>query len=41
MVAMDFPSQPWPTGKVDRLEPLVARVLAANPSAFTFTGTQT
>ena len=31
----------WPTGKVERLGPLVRRVLAPNPSAFTFTGTQT
>ncbi len=46
---MDRPSQPphpqqdndWPTGKVERLEPLVARVLAPNPSPFTYTGTQT
>jgi len=43
---MAMPPQPqapedWPTGKVERLEPLVARVLAPNPSAFTYTGTQT
>ena len=37
---MEFPPQPWPVGKPDRTEPLVRRVLAANPSAFTFTGTQ-
>ncbi|QDX24945.1 MBL fold metallo-hydrolase [Sphingomonas suaedae] len=30
-----------PTGEAIRLEPLVARVLAANPSPFTYTGTQT
>lgn len=30
-----------PTGEVMRLSPLVRRVLAPNPSAFTFTGTQT
>lgn len=41
MRAMEFPPKPWPTGAVERLEPLVARVLAANPSPFTFTGTQT
>ncbi len=41
MTAMDFPARPWPTGAAERLEPLVRRVLAANPSAFTFTGTQT
>jgi glyoxylase-like metal-dependent hydrolase (beta-lactamase superfamily II) len=30
-----------PTGKVEQVAPLVRRVLAGNPSAFTFTGTQT
>lgn len=30
----------WPTGKVERPEPLVRRLLAPNPSPFTFTGTQ-
>jgi len=30
-----------PIGKCEQLEPLVRRVLAANPSPFTFTGTQT
>ncbi len=35
------PEQDWPTGQVERLEPLVARVLAPNPSPFTYTGTQT
>lgn len=29
------------TGEAIRLEPLVARILAANPSAFTYTGTET
>jgi glyoxylase-like metal-dependent hydrolase (beta-lactamase superfamily II) len=38
---MNFPARPWPTGTAEQLEPLVRRVLAANPSAFTFTGTQT
>jgi glyoxylase-like metal-dependent hydrolase (beta-lactamase superfamily II) len=38
---MDFPPKPWPTGTADALEPLVRRVLAGNPSPFTFTGTQT
>jgi glyoxylase-like metal-dependent hydrolase (beta-lactamase superfamily II) len=38
---MDFPAHPWPTGTAEQLEPLVRRVLAANPSPFTFTGTQT
>jgi glyoxylase-like metal-dependent hydrolase (beta-lactamase superfamily II) len=37
---MDFPPKPWPVGAGDCVEPLVRRVLAANPSAFTFTGTQ-
>jgi glyoxylase-like metal-dependent hydrolase (beta-lactamase superfamily II) len=36
MPAMDD----WPTGKVERLSPLVRRLLAPNPSPFTFTGTQ-
>ena len=35
------PPQPWPTGKVEQLEPLVRRVLAPNPSPYTYTGTQT
>ncbi|WP_294091205.1 MBL fold metallo-hydrolase [Sphingomonas sp.] len=30
-----------PTGQLVQMEPLVARVLAPNPSPFTFTGTQT
>jgi glyoxylase-like metal-dependent hydrolase (beta-lactamase superfamily II) len=38
---MEFPAHPWPTGTAEPLEPLVRRVLAANPSPFTFTGTQT
>ena len=38
---MDASARPWPTGKVEQLEPLVRRVLAPNPSAFTYTGTQT
>ena len=35
------PPKPWPTGIAEQLEPLVRRVLAPNPSPFTFTGTQT
>ncbi|MBA4355970.1 MAG: MBL fold metallo-hydrolase [Novosphingobium sp.] len=31
----------WPTGRSEQLEPLVRRVLAPNPSPYTFTGTQT
>jgi glyoxylase-like metal-dependent hydrolase (beta-lactamase superfamily II) len=31
----------FPTGELIQLEPLVARVLAPNPSPYTFTGTQT
>lgn len=38
---MMFPEQPWPTGLAEQLEPLVRRVLAPNPSPFTFTGTET
>jgi glyoxylase-like metal-dependent hydrolase (beta-lactamase superfamily II) len=37
---MEFPPKPWPVGEADPTEPLVRRVLAGNPSAFTFTGTQ-
>ena len=36
-----IPPKPWPTGLVERPEPLVARVLAPNASPYTFTGTQT
>ncbi len=35
------PPRPWPTGETERPEPLVARVLAPNPSPYTYTGTQT
>ncbi len=38
---MAVPDPPYPTGASERLEPLVRRVLAPNPSAFTYTGTQT
>jgi glyoxylase-like metal-dependent hydrolase (beta-lactamase superfamily II) len=31
----------WPTGKVEQAHPKVRRVLAGNPSPFTYTGTQT
>lgn len=37
---MKFPPTPWPVGTAETPEPLVRRVLAANPSAFTYTGTQ-
>lgn len=42
MGSMDMPFDPdaLPTGMLMQLSPLVARVLAPNPSAFTFTGTQ-
>ncbi|HEX9933406.1 MAG TPA: MBL fold metallo-hydrolase [Allosphingosinicella sp.] len=30
----------WPTGRIERPHPLVRRILAPNPSPFTFTGTQ-
>ncbi|MFN3989721.1 MAG: MBL fold metallo-hydrolase [Erythrobacter sp.] len=36
-----IPPQPWPTGLADPVEPLVLRVLAPNPSPYTYTGTQT
>lgn len=38
---MNPPPKPWPTGLVEQCEPLVRRVLAPNPSPYTFTGTQT
>ena len=31
----------WPTGRTDQVHPLVRRLLAPNPSPFTYTGTQT
>ena len=31
----------WPTGRIERPHALVRRILAPNPSPFTFTGTQT
>jgi len=34
---MDFPPQPWPVGQAEQVEPLVRRVLAPNPSPFTYT----
>lgn len=40
MPGMQFPAKPWPTGQAEQLEPLVRRLLAANPSAFTYTGTE-
>lgn len=41
MQAMALPPEPWPTGIAEQCEPLVRRVLAPNPSPFTYTGTQT
>jgi len=38
---MDIPKEPFPAGISEQLEPLVRRVLAGNPSPFTYTGTQT
>ncbi len=35
------PPKPWPTGRSEQCEPLVRRVLAPNPSPYTYTGTQT
>ncbi|MXP10489.1 MBL fold metallo-hydrolase [Pseudoblastomonas halimionae] len=37
----DIPPKPWPTGTSEQIEPLVRRVLAPNPSPYTYTGTQT
>jgi len=39
--AMALPPKPWPTGLAEQCEPLVRRVLAPNPSPYTYTGTQT
>jgi len=36
-----LPEKPWPTGEAEQLDPLIARVLAPNPSPYTYTGTQT
>lgn len=36
-----FPPKPWPTGRTEHCEERVRRVLAPNPSPYTFTGTQT
>ena len=36
-----IPPKPWPTGEAEQVEPLVKRVLAPNPSPYTYTGTQT
>ncbi len=46
MAHMAIPQQPhdpstWPTGDLDQVEPLIARVLAPNASPYTYTGTQT
>ncbi len=38
---MNMPEKPWPTGLAETCEPLVRRVLAPNPSPYTYTGTQT
>ncbi|KPM21667.1 MBL fold metallo-hydrolase [Citromicrobium bathyomarinum] len=38
---VQIPPRPWPTGTPEKPEPLVTRVLAPNPSPYTFTGTQT
>lgn len=37
----EFDPSSFPTGISEQLEPLVARVLAGNPSPYTYTGTQT
>ena len=36
-----LPPKPWPTGSAEQLDPLIRRVLAPNPSPYTYTGTQT
>ena len=41
MQDMALPPKPWPTGVAEQCEPLVRRVLAPNPSPYTYTGTQT
>lgn len=41
MGLMEIPPKPWPTGLIEQPEPLVRRVLAPNPSPYTYTGTQT
>ena len=41
MGIMVIPPKPWPTGLAEQPEPLVRRVLAPNPSPYTYTGTQT
>ncbi len=38
---MNFDPSLFPTGLCEQMEPLVARVLAGNPSPYTYTGTQT
>lgn len=35
-----LPPKPWPTGQTEQLDPLIKRVLAPNPSPYTYTGTQ-
>lgn len=37
---MDAPAEPYPYALAEPVDPLVRRVLAHNPSAFTYTGTQ-
>lgn len=39
-MAAEFDRADFPTGEAMRISPLVSRVLAPNPSAFTYTGTQ-
>ena len=41
MQAMEMPQKPWPTGLAEQCEELIQRVLAPNPSPYTYTGTQT
>jgi len=37
----EIPPKPWPTGIAEQVERLVRRVLAPNPSPYTYTGTET
>jgi glyoxylase-like metal-dependent hydrolase (beta-lactamase superfamily II) len=41
MRPMALSPQPWPTGEIEQLDPLIRRVLAPNGSPITYTGTQT
>jgi len=40
-MSIEYDPDQFPTGLAEQLEPLVVRVLAGNPSPYTYTGTQT